>query len=193
MKMYFQDTWKRLDLNCTDNTKHTLRVHYFQNHILYTTESLSFPTIKRLPSGEWEQQTAAPPGWVSERCFALGIKAQSSSSFTTRSSSWGSLEHPPYTHDYGIGLPIYAKQGYTDSIMAKQRKDRDSWGECTYNICYFTPTLTHIFFRRRQADGIAANQIFNSILFYFGLCHERPVFISTKSWLFILVFILIHQ
>lgn len=48
------------------------------------------------------------------------------------------LGHPPYTYDYPLGSPINAEtEGHTDSIMSKHRKDRDSWGECTYNISYF--------------------------------------------------------
>lgn len=48
------------------------------------------------------------------------------------------LGRPPYTHDRRLGSPINADtEGHTDSIMAKHRKDRDSWGECTYNIPCF--------------------------------------------------------
>lgn len=53
------------------------------------------------------------------------------------------LGHPPYTHDYPLGPPINTEtEGHTDSIMAKHRKDRDSWGECTY-ISSFQRALTH--------------------------------------------------
>lgn len=54
---------------------------------------------------------------------------------------------PPDTHDYRLGSLINGQtEGYKDSIMAKHRKDRDSWGECTYNIRFFMLSLTHIHF-----------------------------------------------
>lgn len=54
------------------------------------------------------------------------------------------LGRPPNTHDCRLGSPINADtEGHTDSIMAKHRKDRDSWGECTYNISYFQRALTY--------------------------------------------------
>ena len=58
------------------------------------------------------------------------------------------IEHPPYTHDCGLGPLINGQtEGFKDSIMAKHRKDRDSWGECTYNLIFHAfPLDAHTFF-----------------------------------------------
>lgn len=56
------------------------------------------------------------------------------------------LGRPPHIHDCRLGSPINEDtEGHTDSIMAKHRKERDSWGECTYNISYFQRALTDLF------------------------------------------------
>ncbi len=100
---------------------------------------MNFPPIFELPlHSEWEQQTTAPPGGMSEPRITLGIKAPSSccdaSSIVLVELSLGILPTTD-THDYRLGsLNNGQTEGYQDGIMAKHRKDRDSWGECTYNI-----------------------------------------------------------
>lgn len=101
------------------------------------------------------------------------------------------LGRPPYTHDCRLGSSINADtEGHTDSIMAKHRKDRDSWGECTYNISYFQRALTHrsVFLHHaveartlHRCMFISSSTTNTSVAFRYirGKC----VFISIPMWL----------
>lgn len=101
------------------------------------------------------------------------------------------LGRPPYTHDCRLGSPINADtEGHTDSIMAKHRKDRDSWGECTYNISYFQRALTHrsVFLHNAAEARTLHKSMFissstTSSSGAFRYIRGKYVFISTPMWL----------
>lgn len=96
-------------------------------------EPLSFP-IRHHQASSLQGHISAP--WL--RVEALRRAGNKSSIIVLLYEDRWIFGHPPYTYDYPLRSPINAEtEGHTDSIMSKHRKDRDSWGECTYNLSYF--------------------------------------------------------
>lgn len=106
---------------------------YASTQYTVNEEPLSFP-VRHHQASSLQGHISAP--WL--RVEAL--RRAGNKKLHHRPALRGSVDlgHPPYTYDYPLGSPINAEtEGHTDSIMSKHRKDRDSWGECTYNISYF--------------------------------------------------------
>lgn len=128
---FFLKKKKTPDKNyCTRNIKHTLRLRFNTVHSKWGTTFISHPTS----SGFFPTHISAP--WL--RVEALRRAGNKSSIIVLLYEDRWIFGHPPYTYDYPLRSPINAEtEGHTESIMSKHRKDRDSWGECTYNISYF--------------------------------------------------------
>lgn len=102
------------------------------------TETLSFPTWHHLITSSYQDITAPLAA-----CLSPASRWEEKLHHPPALRASVELGRPPNTHDCRLGSPINADTGvHTDSIMAKHRKDRDSWGECTYNISYFLRALT---------------------------------------------------